>query len=249
MDNHDFIPGIYNYCDRWCERCPFTKRCRHFMSFSEEDIPDIGSERFWDSLVESFDKAMAIVQQHIESQGMDWEEFKSEALMEEVLSPRLSTEQQALDELTKDYYLEARKWFGEHEFLFEEKGEELTRHLNLGIDVLPEAQRINEATAIIKQYLFFISSKVHRAIHSTFHRWPEDNEVQNDANGSAKIALIAVQRSLGAWEIVRSTFPDYSDGMLEIFVLLGKIQRQILRQFPRVDEFVRPGFDEIPSEL
>ena len=19
-----YIPGIYNYCDRWCERCPFT---------------------------------------------------------------------------------------------------------------------------------------------------------------------------------------------------------------------------------
>jgi hypothetical protein len=22
-----FISGIYNYCDRWCERCPFTARC------------------------------------------------------------------------------------------------------------------------------------------------------------------------------------------------------------------------------
>ena len=21
------IPGIYNYCDRWCERCPYTSRC------------------------------------------------------------------------------------------------------------------------------------------------------------------------------------------------------------------------------
>ncbi len=22
-----YIPGIYNYCDRWCERCQFTSRC------------------------------------------------------------------------------------------------------------------------------------------------------------------------------------------------------------------------------
>lgn len=22
-----FIPGIYNYCDRWCERCPLSNRC------------------------------------------------------------------------------------------------------------------------------------------------------------------------------------------------------------------------------
>ena len=36
MDKHDllklaadpkYIPGIYNYCDRWCERCPFTSQC------------------------------------------------------------------------------------------------------------------------------------------------------------------------------------------------------------------------------
>jgi hypothetical protein len=36
MDKNDFlklaadpkyIPGICNYCDRWCERCPFTSRC------------------------------------------------------------------------------------------------------------------------------------------------------------------------------------------------------------------------------
>ena len=25
-DNPDFIEGIYNYCDRWCERCPLTAR-------------------------------------------------------------------------------------------------------------------------------------------------------------------------------------------------------------------------------
>ena len=22
----NFIPSIFNYCDRWCERCPFTYR-------------------------------------------------------------------------------------------------------------------------------------------------------------------------------------------------------------------------------
>lgn len=22
-----FISGIYNYCDRWCERCPLGHRC------------------------------------------------------------------------------------------------------------------------------------------------------------------------------------------------------------------------------
>ena len=26
-ENGNLISGIYNYCDRWCERCPFTSRC------------------------------------------------------------------------------------------------------------------------------------------------------------------------------------------------------------------------------
>ena len=31
METQDgFIVGVYNYCDRWCERCLLTSRCRVF---------------------------------------------------------------------------------------------------------------------------------------------------------------------------------------------------------------------------
>ena len=33
--NPKFIPGIFNYCDRWCERCAFTARCRTFAMEQE----------------------------------------------------------------------------------------------------------------------------------------------------------------------------------------------------------------------
>lgn len=32
-----FIVGISNYCDRWCERCPFTADCRLFADSAEAD--------------------------------------------------------------------------------------------------------------------------------------------------------------------------------------------------------------------
>ena len=36
MDVQDgFIVGIYNYCDRWCETCSFTSRCRVFADRAE----------------------------------------------------------------------------------------------------------------------------------------------------------------------------------------------------------------------
>jgi hypothetical protein len=34
-----FISGIYNYCDRWCERCPQTSRCLNY-AMGEEEFTD-----------------------------------------------------------------------------------------------------------------------------------------------------------------------------------------------------------------
>src|SRR5688572_14788934 len=33
-----FIVGIFNYCDRWCERCTLTNRCRVFASLAEVEF-------------------------------------------------------------------------------------------------------------------------------------------------------------------------------------------------------------------
>src|SRR5438128_7391496 len=35
----EFISGIYNYCDRWCERCQFTSRC--FLYATEQADSDL----------------------------------------------------------------------------------------------------------------------------------------------------------------------------------------------------------------
>lgn len=35
MKTDRFISGIYNYCDYWCERCAFTRRCRNFAMGDE----------------------------------------------------------------------------------------------------------------------------------------------------------------------------------------------------------------------
>src|SRR3979409_1759466 len=33
----EFISGIYNYCDRWCERCPLTARCLVYATEKADD--------------------------------------------------------------------------------------------------------------------------------------------------------------------------------------------------------------------
>ena len=53
-DAHGYIPGVYNYCDRWCQRCTFVHRCRvgrvdmDDAAYENEgsDLPATKEERF-----------------------------------------------------------------------------------------------------------------------------------------------------------------------------------------------------------
>ena len=65
-----------------------------------------------------------------------------------------------------------------------------------------------------------------------------------DADGSAKVALIGIDRSLAAWAALRSHFPDQEDAILDFLLRLARIRRQAEKLFPNARAFVRPGFDE-----
>jgi hypothetical protein len=60
MSNKRFIPGIYNTCDYWCERCAFTRRCRNFSmgremereSRGEAVDNDATNAEFWNRLAD-----------------------------------------------------------------------------------------------------------------------------------------------------------------------------------------------------
>ena len=53
-NNPDLISGIYNYCDRWCERCPLTSRCLVYATEQEDnelfENHDLRNEAFWQKL-------------------------------------------------------------------------------------------------------------------------------------------------------------------------------------------------------
>ncbi len=73
--NEQFIPGIYNYCDRWCERCTFTSRCRVYESTDKltPEQNDIHNEAFWKSISVNFTKAIKMLHEFAAEQGIDLE--------------------------------------------------------------------------------------------------------------------------------------------------------------------------------
>src|SRR5258708_6481488 len=79
----ELIPGIYNYCDHRCERCPFTTRC---FSFREEHarVRGEGERDLVDDVEANVDLTKALIHPWCERHGIDMEEVQDEANSEVV---------------------------------------------------------------------------------------------------------------------------------------------------------------------
>jgi hypothetical protein len=69
-------------------------------------------------------------------------------------------------------------------------------------------------------------------------------DIPSDADGSAKIALIGMDRSIAAWAVILKSMPEQEKVILDFLVRLERLRRETERTFPKARAFVRPGFDE-----
>ena len=104
--------------------------------------------------------------------------------------------------------------------------------------------RLNDALEVVQWYSFFISAKIHRAFLK--HGWDDEKDeyYMYDNLGSAKIALIAIDRSIAALGFMLEKMPQYEDDLLNFLATLSQIKKGVLAAFPKAMEFKRPGFDD-----
>jgi len=249
--NPNFISGIYNYCDRWCERCPFTARCLNFaMSEAEGDDPeshDIESEAFWKKLESSLQLAAELLIDLAKEKGIDLDAIEeTEELYQQQQRHREQTASHALSLAAMKYIKMVDGWFKTNREIFEQRQKELQTEWSIGIDhqqLSREAESIVDANEVIGWYQHQIYVKIRRAL-SGLPIEPDEDPIQNDANGSAKVALIGIERSIGAWAKLTQHFPDQTDSILDILLHLDRLKKKLELEFPNARIFKRPGFDD-----
>lgn len=249
-----FIPGIYNYCDRWCERCSFTTRCRNYESVENltPEQQDIHNEAFWKKISDNFKQAMQMLQDLAEKEGIDLDSIMSSEEAASWEKKREETDQAVrktrLILLCEEYQKLARPFLKEN-FPEELVSQTRTLHSNMhmGIEtpetVVNTMATLGDCSEVIQWYLFFIEVKLIRALSQKFEG-DEPDDFPKDSDGSAKIAVIAVERSMGAWARLFELLPDTEDVSLQTLAILSKIKTEALLNFPDAMKFVRPGFDE-----
>ena len=86
------IEGIFNYCDRWCERCSFTSRCAIFDEDSRSFNKDIDEKNraFRKRLGENIHKATDLLRKAARDAGLNV--AATEAHIAEILRRDAKTE-------------------------------------------------------------------------------------------------------------------------------------------------------------
>jgi hypothetical protein len=76
---------------------------------------------------------------------------------------------------------------------------------------------------------------------------PETDEPKKDSNGSAKIALIGIDRSLSAWGELAAQGEEQGAAIGTIVNYLARLRAMVEKEFPRARVFIRPGFDTLAT--
>ena len=269
--SRDFISGIYNYCDRWCERCPFTARCLVYATEKAEDVSadpevhDINSAKFWSRLESMFQEAHEMILEWAEEAGLDLEVVEAEAALADQEEQRQDAKQHELSLSARRYAEMVQRWFTE-EFAVEESVHDDTTGKSKNTE---EDIDVSDAIEVIRWYQFFVAAKVFRSLMGLDDQIADDGlagediftdterdeaEVQpdgagDDSDGSAKIALIAIERSSSAWRVMQSSLPEKADSIRPMLLELERLRRTAEQIFPHARDFIRPGFDEVISEF
>jgi len=270
MKKDRFITSIFNYCDYWCDRCPFTQRCRNYSMGQameaklKQPNADTTNQAFWENLADQLSDASVFGTLsrdagensdafHLENE-LDTlaEQEERAAFMEKEAARRKAVDNHLLMRLAMDYMKQTKEWLKNSEG-------ELKKLAAAWLAAAPAddtcdyeelARKIGDMIEVITWYHTLLYPKLGRALRSILDKEDDFQEVDRyDANGTGKLVLIAAERSIAAWLFLREHLPQLEESILENLITLGRIRDGVNTVLPDAKAFKRPGFDTEPSLL
>ena len=220
----DRIEFISEYCDRWCERCAFTTRCAAYAV--EAALGMCGD------LKEAIQLAL----------GVPMAVGSSRPLAEfELIEPRRE-EQRAFENAIQAHAKRIKEAPLTRNAMHIAVAEHRWLHEHTAIRTSADAL-VQDAVAVVLRYSVFIGGKLARALQGRGSGGDSgDDPIQNDWNGSAKIAVVAIERSQSAWQTIAEATGDV--GAAALAASLATLGDEVEAAFPFARLFKRPGFDE-----
>ena len=238
-----YISGIYNYCDRWCEKCAYTDKCLSFeLSKSQplkEDV-SIDNKKFWKDLEKSFKMVKDMLNEYMKDHGIEPPSDEE--------NEKISLEMKKIDEdINSNPIIKESRSYTKASGQLLKQNDYFTNELNsVGEDEESneKIRKLQDCVEIILFYNSLIYVKLARSLH-TYYSVDSDEqiEMEEDKLVSAKIAVVAVERSMLAWHFILENFTKDTNKVADIILHLNKIKQGIEKTIPHVINYKRPYFD------
>jgi len=236
-DTPDYIAGIHFFCDHRCWRCPMTHRCRVWTRVA--DGPGSRAPDGAGPLARVAAVTMAAMHVTVDEVSEIVDALAASGLsttgdVEEAdVSPRPAMVRVVADRDT--LVLRAKEYAqGAIRVLQALRPRVITLEDRAALDALDR----------LEETCLTIASKIHRATCNWNPEAPPREAPQDDAHGSAKVALLLIEESQRAWRVLGAPGRSLGNGAPARFVVvLESLEAGVLDRFPHARSFVRPGFD------
>lgn len=249
-EKKEYIDGIFDYCDRWCERCRFTASCKLFhiesriqthQLLNDGEMPD--AEDIFDfETDDDEDQQNEFSEEYFwDDEEFDFEEDDANAFLHIEEDDEQSEKIYPVEVLADEYMKKAGDFLKNLDEKFNFSKADINKKKE------PNYKELLNNFDIVAWYHMFILVKIKRALDDKYdsHDMGEDFKefMDYDMNGTARIAAIAVKRSQKALQCFLSVLEEYSNEISDMMILLGKILNLMDQVFPDYKKFKRPGFD------
>jgi len=235
------------------------------------DEKDEENQAFWDGLQEAMESAMKEIMDDGKEHGYEFELTFDEAVEEEDAgfkaepiewkpkrARRRKTRIPTLSASAQEYMDRVRAFLERHSADFDDK-DAVRRLLEIrkaaGVNPGTDFALVADAIDVLAWYHTLLTVKLMRALGT--HDSDEDEDEQDeefqellekmhrdDADGSAKVSLIGINRSIQAWAVIHQKLPHVSGDALEFISRLTDLRDRVQSSFPNARRFKRPGFDD-----
>lgn len=258
---HENIFGIYNYCDRWCEKCFYTNRCLLFKQEAEREIKYLlkdenerNSEHSSKLLADELKDAEKLFNQNPDSEDFldsldDDEDFDFDEVEDE-------DDEDDFEEFDESKFGDdQKKEFNPLIQLSEEMFKELEvyydvvkKHFPKEVEKYDLTNPLIKNLQIISRYIPQISVKIRMCFwgkkKAEKTKSKMSREIEEDMlNVSSRIAYLGIENSLAALSEILSQQKELETETRLFLSTLKMVKKMFLEEFPKGQTYKRPYFD------
>lgn len=242
------IPGIYIYCNRWCEMCPFTIKCEAFAadkSFQNAEH-DEKMKKFWHDLESGIGKNEENIIGLAAEKGISLTEFDKPTNKKDFDLFQKGAKSNLILKAGRDYEDLVDDWFDK---AIEEYGLAIVETENGAMpkldNILPGNDKYNPMFEIVLRFQLQIYLKLSRMFYSKGREGdkPEEGVEADNPYAVGKTNIETIMRSFAAWSIIAEKYPK-DEMIFDLLVLLLRLKNNIITNFPETEKFVRVGLDD-----